>query len=801
MKNKVFSLINIISLSIGLSAAFVIGLIVYYEYSFDSFHKDGDRIYRIVSHIENSSDLYKNGGVTAPLRDEAKQMSGIEQAAYFYDWYVQSVRPTDSNIEKRDPEGIILTSSDYFQMFDYNWLAGNVEGVLDAPNEVVLSRKRAKEYFPNLQINEMVGQALIYDGNITTTVRGIVDDHVERSDLRFGEFISLETARNTAMRDKLFTKDWGNTNSASQLFVKVEKGVSKNAIDRQLAHLAKIHTSIYYEEYGVKRSFLLQPLKDVHFNHDYGVFNSIGEQANSSVLKGLAIVALFLLLLGCINFINLSTAQTTIRAKEIGVRKTLGSSRRQLVIQFLSETLVVTIIASLLSILLAIWLLSVFEEFIPDGLTYLEFLEPKIILFLISLIALVALASGLYPSLVLSHFNPATVLSGTKNVAVGHTSLRKFLTVFQFCIAQIFVIATVLVGKQMHYMLSKDLGFESETTAYVSTPRSDSKFSIKEVLYHHIKTIPELEEVSMGGMPPASQSQSSNMVFISREGGEEERLDLEILNVSTNYFDTYKLDLIAGRRRLNDTIREYVINETAVRKFGFGTPQNAVGQNLKMTDGTFPIVGVMKDFNQRSLKTGIEPLAITGDLRRAQHTQFSNIHFSLPTSTQHLSQALKKVENAFKTVYPDHTCDIIFTDQIVANFYRTEKRVSTLLNWVTGLSILISCLGLIGLVIHTTERRTKEIGIRKVLGASLTQLNVLLCKEFLLLVLIAFAIAVPIAYLGLSDWLQNYAYRTEVSWWVFVLSGLAMVVIAVIIMSIRTMSTAIKNPVHSLKTE
>ena len=800
-KHKVFSMINIISLSIGLSAAYVIGIMVYYDFTFDTFHKDGDRIYRLVTDIEDTQGINKYAGITSPMRLTAKEdMTGVEQSAYFYTWWINEAKAETSEKVYKDPENIILADKDYFNMFKYEWLAGFQESVLNSPNEVVLTKDRAKTYFPSLTPAETIGKKIVYNGTITAEVKGVVANLDERTDFVFTEFISLETAKQGDVGDQIFTDSWGNTNSASQLFIKVSENTSVASIQTQLDKLALKHTDEFRVKFGQTRHFVMQPLSDIHFNENYGIYDYSEDQASKEVLIGLAFVALFLLLLGSINFVNLSTAQATQRAKEIGVRKTLGGSRWQLILQFLSETFVTTTVAAIISILLSIWMMGVFDEFVPSGLTASMMLQPQIITFICILIVLVALLSGMYPSFVLSHFKPVKVLKGDKMISHKSSGMRKILTVFQFSIAQAFIIGTLLVGKQIHYMMNKDLGFDSETTAYVMTPWTDGSYAKKDILATKLKAIPQLNMVSLGSMPPASSNITSGLTsrFIDDS---EVKFQLQYLYGDENYFNTYKLNLLAGRKPLNDTIREYVINETALYKLGFTTPEEAVDQKITMTDGDSKIVGVMRDFNQRSLKSGVDPLAITGDIYRKDRTQFRNIHLSLPIESENLKNTISKIENAFKEVYPDDEFSLVFNDQVVANFYKREQRISTLLNWATGLSVLISCLGLLGLVIHTTERRTKEIGIRKVLGASLAQLNVLLCKEFLILVGIAFVIAVPLSYWGLNNWLQNFAYKTEMSWWVFVLSGVSMVFIALIVMSIRTISTAMKNPVTSLKTE
>ncbi|WP_432410046.1 ABC transporter permease [Rasiella sp. SM2506] len=794
-------MINIISLSIGLSAAFVIGMMVYYDFTFDEFHKDGDRIYRIVTDVETAEGLEKYDGVTTPLRLEVKEnMTGIEQSAFFNIWWVNQSKTAISDQIYRDPEHIIFTNQDYFDMFSYQWLAGSNHDILNKPNEVILTEDRAKTYFPSLSPAAIVGKQIIYNETITAVVKGVVANLKGRTDLVFQEFVSLETAKQTEDGEQIFTESWGNTNSASQLFVKITDKTALTSINRQLKKLAVLHTDEYRIKFGQTRDFVLQPLSELHLNTDYGIYGYEEDQASKDILIGLALVGLFLLLLGSINFINLNTAQATQRAKEIGVRKTLGGSRRQLITQFLTETFVITGIAAIVSVVLSIWMLSVFDEFVPSGLTASMILQPQIIGLIVTIFIAVALLSGIYPSLVLSSFKPAKVLKGDQTISNKSSGMRKVLTVFQFSIAQIFIIATLLVGKQIYFLMHKDLGFKTDAIAYIETPWSDISADSRILLKTGIQGISKIGKVSLGGMPPASQNMATRRVVYNTDKTEIVK-NVQVLNGDTNYLDIYNIPLLAGRTILNDTIDEYVINQASLSAFRFKSPEDAVDQYLQINGKEKLIVGVMADFNQRSLKTEIVPLMFTGDRGRSRRTNFRYAHILLAGSTANWKETLSDVEQEFKKVYPQNDFKVTFIDETIANFYTQEQRISTLLNWATGLSVLISCLGLLGLVIHTTERRTKEIGIRKVLGASLAELNVLLCKEFLVLVGLSFIIAVPLSYWGLRNWLQDFAYKTEMSWWVFILSGISMVFISLIIMSIRTMSTAMKNPVKSLKTE
>ena len=551
-----------------------------------------------------------------------------------------------------------------------------------------------------------------------------------------------------------------------------------------------------YQEY---RNFRLQPLSNLHFNVDYGIFNSSPPPANKSTLVSLAFIALFLLLLACINFINLNTAQATQRAKEIGIRKTLGGSRKQLIFQFLGETFLLTLFAALVSFFLADWLLRIFADFTPKGLDLDLIYNPVVIISIVLLLLLVTFLSGFYPALVLSHFKPVSVMKDQGFKDKGKASIRKFLTVFQFVIAQVFIIATILVGRQIHFLMNKDMGFKTEAIAYVNTPWKDPSMDKRQRLMREIKEIPQVTNASLGGFPPASGAINATVTNYS-DGEKEIRTELQLLHGDSNYLDLYDIELLAGRNLRNDTVREFIINRTYAKQLGFENPNNVVGKFLKLGEDPYPIIGVMEDFHQRSLKSPIVPMALIGEWTGRRYASLNTIHFSLKTDSDWAS-VIATAEKAWKNTYPDADFEVNFIDETIQNFYTRERSTAKLLNWATGLSVLISCLGLLGLVIYTTERRRKEIGIRKVLGATLVQLNLLLCKDFMKLVGLAFLIAAPIAWWGLSNWLQDFAYRTSLSWWVFILSGAAMLFIALVIMSIKTLKTAMSNPVESLKTE
>ena len=798
-KHKLFSVLNIIGLSIGLSASFVIGLMIYYDYTFDKFHQDSDRIYRITTDFISPEHNFYNRGVPVPLSDVIRESeSGVELVSTFITTSIDKVSNKNTGKTIRDIEDIIYTDEQYFKLFSYQWLAGNPKGILSEPNEIVLTNKRAAKYFPNLSPDKILGKILIYNDSVPVKVVGIIANFKERSDFTFQEFISFKTAHNLHEEDLVFNKEWNNTNSATQVFVKLTAKKEAANFQQQLDKLAKEHEDKESIAYGEARIFHLQPLKDIHFNANYGVFDTTMEQASKPVLISLAFVALFLLLLACINFINLNTANATKRSKEIGIRKTLGSSKKQLIVQFLGEAFLLTMAAAIVSLFFSAGLLNIFADFMPQGIHLNLLASPALIFSMVVLLLIVTLLSGFYPAMVLSKYTPVSVIKSQLIVENKSFSLRKFLMIFQFTTAQIFIIVTLLVGKQIYFLMHKDMGFKTDAIAYVSAPWKSSSLDKNLRLISEIKKIPQITKTSLGGNPPASFSTHSTIVkYFNKQ--EEIHANLQLLYGDQDYLEFYHLKLLAGRKRLNDTIKEYIINKTCAKQLGFKNPQEAIGKVLVFSDKHIPIVGVMEDFNQRSLKSTIKPMALIGDWYRNRFTQFNTIH--LEFQAQNMAATIAKVKGIWKDIYPDNEIKVNFMDDTIKRFYSQEHKTAILLNWATGLAILISSLGLLGLVIYNTERRVKEIGIRKILGATLVQLNILLSKEFLILVGIAFVIAAPIAWWALDKWLQDFAYKTNLSWWVFILSGLAMLGLALIIISIKTISSANANPVKSLRTE
>jgi putative ABC transport system permease protein len=798
-RNKIFSLINIAGLSIGISASLVIYLIVNYQFSFDKFEKDRQRIFRVVSIMHFPGQEFKLPGVPMPMADAVtREISSVEISIpirLFSD--NPSVAIPGSSIAnpaifKSIPD-IIFTNEGYFKLIHYKWLAGSAD-CLQKPFTVVLSESRAKKYFPKINPAYLIGKTITYNDSIPVTIKGVVKDLDEITEFRFKEFVSMITIPSSGLKGNYNWDEWSSINSASQFFVKLNPGVSSSHVAGQIQALR----AKYLKNDYLKTTHFLQPLNDIHFNEDYGNFDQT--LANKSTLYGLLLVAAFLLLLACINFINLTTAQGAQRAKEIGIRKTLGSSKKQLILQLLSETFLLTIISTFVSIGLVPELLTIFADYIPAGVSFKGMEQPNVMLFILVLMILVGFFSGFYPALILTRFKPVEVLKNQKSSqSTRKAVLRKSLTVVQFMIAQFFIIATLVVGKQIHYLLNKDLGFKKEGIVIINLPFKDKEDGKKMVLLQNMNSIPEIDQAVLAGQPPSSNGYTFGTMTVNN-GKEKIETSVDFKFADANYFALYKMKLLAGRwLNPSDTVREYLINDTYARLLGFQNPSDAVGHFIERGDIKKPIVGVLADFHTQSLHSTIKPLTYA-----SAKNEYSTLHIGLkPQIGAEITwkNALTKIEKSWKGIYPNDDFSYEFFDESIAKFYKAEQDTSTLLAWATLLTIFISCLGLLGLAVYTTNQRTKEIGIRKVLGASINQIVFLLSKDFIKLIAFAFIITAPVAWWGTHKWLQDFAYRTTLDWWVFASAGILMISFALIVLSFRTIRSASVNPVNSLRSE
>ena len=806
-----FSFINILGLATGLSAALVIFLIVHFDLSFENFRPNRDRICRIVLDANFSGETFQMAGVPFAMpAAAATELTGVKNVTHIHFTTLKVTIPhpggTNPTLFKAQ-DRCVYTDARYFSLFpSYTWLAGSATP-LDAPYHTVLSASRAATYFPGLRPTEVLGKTITYNDSLHAVVCGVISDPPANTDLDWQEFVSLETMAHTNTRFADPT-EWGNFTDASECLFELTPGTQRAAVDSQIVRLWKRHVG--EPAPGNSYGWHLQPLSDIHFNPHYTPF--FHRTAHKPALYGLMLVAAFLLALGCINFINLTTANASRRAKEIGVRKTFGGSRQQLLLQFLGETFLLTILSLALSLALTPWLLRAFSDLLPADLHFDMLHQPAFWLFIMLLALAVTILAGFYPSWVLARFQPIRVLRN--KMAAGATTrralLRKVLTIFQFTIAQAFIIATVIVGRQLHYSLTADLGFKKDAIVIFDVPFTvDAGDKKRFLLLSRIQQLPGIERAGIGSIAPASEYPNSRE-FTYTNGKQKLDMQLQLRNGDSNYIKIYHLPLLAGRNlRPSDSISELIINQSLCRLLGFKTSPEAIGKTIMNGSQPIPIVGVIADFHQAGMHTAIKPLALTW----SNKDQFV-IHVALRPRTPDGTRTpngpqtpdgngwkttIAQVEKAYKDIYPGKDFSFAFLDETIAKYYTAEQQLSKLLRWATGLTIFISCLGLAGLVIFTTNARTKEIGIRKVLGAPVPTIIALLSKEFVKLLMIAFAIAAPVAWWAIHKWLESFAYRAPVSWWIFPLAGVTMMGIALLTMSVRTIRAATANPVEALR--
>jgi putative ABC transport system permease protein len=812
VKNKVFSFINVIGLALGISACLVIYLLASYELSFEDFRKDKDRIYRISSSFLNrDKERNYNQGIGAPMPALIREeLTGIEKLVAFHVMWVKVTVPQIKQDPKKFPEPIwqktkpdvIITEPTYFDFFEHEWLLGSPAISLKNPNEVVLTESKMKLYFGNITPEMAVGKSILYGDSLWAKVSGVVKDQPRNTDFRLNDFISFASARKgSSLYRDLGLHEITNTNSSSQAFVKLVKGTSLAGFNKQLDKFLLRHLD-QKQDWSVGRKLEMMPLKSIHFDTNY--HGEYGRVVNLSTLYIMMGIAIFLLVMAAINFINLNTAQSLNRIKEIGVRKVLGGYRSSLIQQFLAETLVLTTIATLLAVLLVEPLLWLFDSYIPKEFAFSIF-EPHVLAFFVVITLVTALLSGFYPAWVISAHNPVESLKN-QIVRSGHSRnslLRQGLIVFQFGVAQVFVLGTILVATQSRFMLQKDMGFTKDRIVFFNLNwRMDH--SKAQLVAEKLRQLPEVQIVSTGSV--AARGGYSTTLLKFNNGKKEVSFDPHQKSVDANFVPLFGLKMLAGRNLMrSDTAKEFVVNESFVKALGYQKPEEALGKMLnyytsKGNPIKFPIVGVMADYHFQSLHNQIRPLFIKSEPQYA-----SNISMRLKPSMQAKDvKALEaKVQKIYQSVYPqnEEPVELKYFDESIAQLYDNEKRMSKLLDTATAIAIFISCLGLFGLTAYSVQRRTKEIGIRKVLGASVANITTLLSKDFLKLVLLASVVASPVAYYFMQKWLQDFAYRIEISWWIFVLAGVAATLIALLTVSYQSIKAALANPVESLRTE
>ena len=796
--NKIYSLVNVLGLTLGICACLIIYLITSYHFSFDTFHPDRDRIYCVDAGIPGMSghDSHWNAVPRPMPAAMRREMSGFETVAAFERYSAKVTIPGGQNgkTKKFDNGGsIAIAEPAYFDIFRYRWLSGNSASSLSRPNTVVLTSGKAKEYFGDLAPDKVVGRTIFYQDSLMVTVTGVVADWTGNSDFNFSQWISYATIRSSFLKNEMPLDDWHELQHSSQVMVKLAKGVNPSQVDAQFIAFAKRHLD---PEPGF--AVLLKPLSGIHFHPEYG---GEGMKTSMPVLYTLMGVAGFILILAFINFVNLSTAQSMQRAREVGIRKVLGSDRRGIAVQFLTETLLLTAAAVVLAVLLIRPMLGLFTDFIPNGVHF-RLTDGATLLFLFLVTAVTTVVAGFYPARVLANYLPALTLRGMTAVqGGGKGTLRKSLIVFQFTVSLLFIIGSIVIGSQLRYILHADLGFRTDAILTIGRPLWNDKTGKMGVLADQVRELHGVDQVIREAIPPMGRA---HMTDGARLQGSDPKTMFEVSIHAGNedYLPFYGMKLVAGRNLLhNDSTRELLINETCAHELGFSDVRKAVGREVVVGRGdkAYPVAGVVADFYENSFHQRIMPVIIKHD-PLIENAVAVRIAAKGMTAGQ-VKSLLGDMEGDWKSVYPEEPFRFSFLDDSIANLYAMDLLIEWLTNVAMGVTIFISCLGLLGLAIFTTAKRTREIGIRKVLGATVSGIVVMLCGDIVLLIVIALLIATPLGLFFMHGWLQGFAYRTQLSGWMFVAAGAAAIGIALLTVGLQAMKAAMVNPVKSLRTE
>jgi predicted permease len=787
-RHKSYSVINISGLAIGISACLIIFLVVRYELSYNTFEPAYSEIYHVITEDKGPDGTEYTSGIPYPaleaLRTDFPQIkvTGL-YATYDAQITVGDIQHTAGKkfIEEM---GVFFCEPGYFDLFSATWLAGN-PSVLKDPAQVVLTEKIAVKYFGEWK--QAVGKVIRIDNAMDMKVSGIIKDVPGNSDFPATVIGSFVTIKNNMFYG--YTTDWGNTTSAFQVFMRLPETLSPQMVDAQLKQLA----DKYYKNTGAhKISNSLQPLSEIHFDKR---MPGLGDHITShSTLMTVSMIGFLIIVMACINFINLSTAQAITRSKEIGVKKVLGSSRRQLFLQTMGETNLMVSLSAVLAIVIA-WLALPHIKHIVSIQEELSLFSLQNALFVVGVVIAVTLLSGFYPALILSGFKPVVALKNKiSSATVGGISLRRGLVVVQFAISQILIVGTIVAVSQMEYVRTADLGFNKEALLIVSSS-TDSVAQAKHAAFKQaLLQLPDVSMVSLSSDIPSSENNAgTNFAFDHKD---DENFTLYTKLADADYFETFGLKFAAGGPyEATDTAGSVVVNETLIRKLNLKEPQAAIGKQIRTGGGRWrTIVGVVADFKTNSLREEVKPLYIA-----ARKSRFRMVSIKLKsTSLVRSQQAIEKVWDKF---YPEYAYSSMFMDENIENFYRQEKQMALLYKIFSGLAIFISCLGLYGLVSFMTVQKTKEVGIRKVLGAGVGNILLLFSKEFTLLIGLAFVIAVPVSWYVMTNWLNNFAYKITISWVVFAVAIAFSLIIAWISVGYKALRAALANPVKSLRTE
>lgn len=807
IRNRNYTFINIAGLAVGMAVCLIIFIVIQYHTSFDAFHANKDRIFRVLTEYHRATAATTAYGKSVPfpmptgLKTTFPQLEEVVPVYASHNDQLQ-VLDGDGNAAKnfKEQSGVFYTAPSFFKIFNFPLLAGAYASLKD-PNNVLLTKEIAETYFGNwktamgktvkLTGTYRIGAGLFQFPPLTLKISGILATIPANTDFRLKLVVAFGTDFTGDKQYGFQNPDWNGTTPDFGCYVLLPPNVSASVFNQQLTSFAR-----KAQLPDNKDNYILQPLGAVHYDTETG--NYSGAAIGRERLNVLWLIASFILLIACVNFINLSTAQAVNRAREVGVRKVLGSSGAQLRFQFLLETFLMVGTAVLFGVGVTIFLLPFVNRLLEIPLSFSSLNGSAIALFLLGVTVVVTALAGFYPSVVLSRFNPVNALKSKLAVnAARGVSLRRGLVVFQFVIAQALIIGTFIVVQQMNYVMNRPLGFDKE--AIVNLPfRPDSTGSKRtDYLKQRLLAINGVRAVSFASNTPVEDIDDTWSTFKFDRATKEAGFKAITKFADNEYVPAYKLQLVAGRNlQPSDPAREFLVNESLVKSLGLKKPGDILNKEISMWNDLVkcPVVGVVKDFNDRSLRHELAPLLIT-----TNNTMYRQAAIKLTTAN--VASAMQSIKKAWEQTFPDYVYEYKFLDDKIAGFYKQEVQLSQLYKIFAAIAVFLSCLGLYGLASFMAVQRTKEVGIRKVLGATASSIVYMFSKEFVLLIAIAFAIAAPLAWYGMHQWLQDYVYRTRIDWRLFATGGLLAILIALATISFQAIKAAMANPVKSLKAE
>ncbi|HTD98257.1 MAG TPA: ABC transporter permease [Mucilaginibacter sp.] len=789
LKNKGFTAINVLGLSVGLATCLLIVFYVVDELSYDKYNTKADRIYRVSleAGLNGHAGLYatSEGPLKDALKDNFPEIEKtarlIDKSGLFMSPQKYSIRKGNENVQEKK---VVFTESSLLDVFTLPMIAGEPAKALDEPHSAVITESTARKYFNK---TDVVGQMLTINDTSLYKITGVIKDIPLQSHFNYDFFLSFSTLPESKVTG------WGYSGVHNYLLLK--PGTDIKRLATRIAQIQIKNSSAPPKTWTANGNYfrtVLTPLLDIHLKSKYEY--ELEKGGSMQYVYIFSVIAAFILLIACVNFMNLSTARSSNRAKEVGVRKVLGSAKGSLIAQFLTESTLVTLISTIIAVIIAILLMPLFNQMAGKQLSFtlqsLTWLVPSIVLSVV----IIGFLAGSYPAFFLSAFQPIDVLKGKLSAGLKGSFLRSFLVVFQFSISIFLIIGTLVIYNQLSFIQNKNLGFDRSQVLVIKNTNVLGKQA--KILKQEIKQLPGVVNATMSRYQPTGEDRGKTGLFPDRTIDVKKDVLSEFWNADEDYVPTMDMKIIAGRnfsKQLASDSSAIIVNEAFVKKFGWKDAMNKPVFRNSYGLQEFHVVGVVKNFNFESLRSEISPLALT--------YSEDNGAINVRLHTSNLSEVMAQIENKWKAISPNQQFSYSFMDADFDSTYRTEHRVGTLFISFSTLAIIIACLGLFGLAAYAAEQRNKEIGIRKVLGASVSGLVGMLSMDFIKLVLIAIVIASPLAWWIMSSWLQDFAYRTEIHWWILAIAGTTAVFIAFFTISFQSIKAAIANPVKSLRSE